>query len=138
MVAADELVTANDKDYCMQISCVNDNRSENTTESNGGCNTPNIITTRNTAVWNKRSLKNIINRTGCTYNYLSDLDVQNSVEVQVDSELALFLPSGIYEIRKMEKRPKFRRIAFICLFLAIAGIVGFGYFCPDQVNFFLM
>ncbi|KAJ6635297.1 Heparan-sulfate 6-O-sulfotransferase 3-B, partial [Pseudolycoriella hygida] len=59
--------------------------------------------------------------------------MQKSVEVQVDSDFALLLPGGIYEIKKMEPRPKIRTIIVICIFLAVAGIIGFGYFCPDQV-----
>lgn len=69
--------------------------------------------------------------------------MQNSVEVQVDSDFALLLPGGVYEIKKMttllgETRTgsgasRLRSIVFVCLFLALAGIVGFGYFCPDQV-----
>lgn len=62
------------------------------------------------------------------------LDVRKSVEVQVDSDFALLLPSGVYEIKKMEPRPKLRSIIAICLVLAVAGIIGFGYFCPDQVR----
>lgn len=61
------------------------------------------------------------------------LDMRKSVEVQVDSDFALLLPSGIYEIKKMEPRPKLRSIIIICMILAVAGIIGFGYFCPDQV-----
>lgn len=64
----------------------------------------------------------------------SQLDMRKSVEVQVDSDFALLLPSGAYEIKKMEPRRRLRSIVFICLMLAIAGIIGFGYFCPDQVS----
>ncbi|XP_037040685.1 heparan-sulfate 6-O-sulfotransferase 2 [Bradysia coprophila] len=63
----------------------------------------------------------------------SRLDMQKSVEVQVDSDFALLLPGGIYEIKKMEPRPKIRTIIVFCVILAISGIIGFGYFCPDQV-----
>lgn len=62
------------------------------------------------------------------------LDMRKSVEVQVDGDFAVYLPSGVYEIKKMEPRRRLRSIAFICLLLAVAGIIGFGYFCPDQVN----
>lgn len=62
------------------------------------------------------------------------LDMRKSVEVQVDSDFALLLPSGIYEIKKMEPRRRLRSTVLICLILAIAGIIGFGYFCPDQVS----
>lgn len=62
------------------------------------------------------------------------LDMRKSVEVQVDSDFALLLPSGAYEIKKMEPRRRLRSIVFICLMLAVAGIIGFGYFCPDQVK----
>lgn len=65
----------------------------------------------------------------------SRLDMRKSVEVQVDSDFALLLPSGAYEIKKMEPRRRLRSIVFICLMLAVAGIIGFGYFCPDQVSF---
>jgi heparan sulfate 6-O-sulfotransferase HS6ST1 len=68
-------------------------------------------------------------------------DMKKSVSVQVlDSDLTLFLveKSGIYEIKKMDssssKRRKIRSIIFMCLVLAVAGIVGFGYFCTDQVR----
>lgn len=64
----------------------------------------------------------------------SRLDMRKSVEVQVDSDFALLLPSGVYEIKKMEPRPKLRSIIIICMLLAVAGIIGFGYFCPDQVK----
>uniref|UniRef100_A0A336L752 Heparan-sulfate 6-O-sulfotransferase n=1 Tax=Culicoides sonorensis TaxID=179676 RepID=A0A336L752_CULSO len=69
---------------------------------------------------------------------------QKSVSVQtfaLDSDLTLLLPfnhnqSGVvYEIRKMEPRgsSRIRSIAFLCLFLAVAGIIGFGYFCDSKV-----
>lgn len=61
------------------------------------------------------------------------VDMQKSVSVQV-GDFALLLPSGVYEIKKMEPRSRLRSIILICLFLAIFGIVGFGYFCPDQVS----
>ena len=57
--------------------------------------------------------------------------MRKSVEVQVD--FALLLPSGVYEIKKMEPRSRLRSIVLICMVLAVAGIIGFGYFCPDQV-----
>ncbi|XP_068155278.1 heparan-sulfate 6-O-sulfotransferase 1 [Drosophila tropicalis] len=63
----------------------------------------------------------------------NNLDMHKNVSVQVDSDFALLLPSGVYEIKKMEPRSKIRTIIFFCLFLAIAGIIGFGYFCQDQV-----
>ncbi|XP_046805247.1 uncharacterized protein LOC111683356 isoform X1 [Lucilia cuprina] len=62
-------------------------------------------------------------------------DMRKNVSVQVDSDFALLLPSGVYEIKKMEPRSKIRTIIVFCLFLAIAGIIGFGYFCQDQVIF---
>lgn len=62
-------------------------------------------------------------------------DMHKKVSVQVDSYLALYLPEGVYEIKKMEPRSKIRTIIVFCLFLAIAGIIGFGYFCQDQVSF---
>ncbi|XP_034132034.1 heparan-sulfate 6-O-sulfotransferase 2 isoform X2 [Drosophila guanche] len=61
-------------------------------------------------------------------------DMHKNVSVQVDSDFALLLPSGVYEIKKMEPRSKIRKIIVFCLFLAIAGIIGFGYFCQDQAN----
>lgn len=61
-------------------------------------------------------------------------DMRKNVSVQVDSDFALLLPSGVYEIKKMEPRSKIRTIIVFCLFLAIAGIIGFGYFCQDQVS----
>lgn len=60
--------------------------------------------------------------------------MRKSVEVQVDSDFALLLPGGVYEIKKMEARSRLRSIIAICLILAVAGIIGFGYFCPDQVR----
>lgn len=67
----------------------------------------------------------------------SRLDMRKSVEVQVDSDFALLLPSGVYEIKKMEpRRTRLRSIVLVCLFLAVAGIIGFGYFCPDQVSLY--
>lgn len=68
------------------------------------------------------------------YQQQQQLDMRKSVEVQVDGDFAVYLPSGVYEIKKMEPRKRLRSIAFICLVLAVAGIIGFGYFCPDQVN----
>lgn len=64
----------------------------------------------------------------------TQLDMRKSVEVQVDGDFAVYLPSGVYEIKKMEPRKRLQSIAFICLLLAVAGIIGFGYFCPDQVS----
>ena len=61
-------------------------------------------------------------------------DMQKNVSVQVDTDFALLLTSGVYEIKQMEPRSKIRRIILFCLFLAIAGIIGFGYFCQDQVS----
>lgn len=61
------------------------------------------------------------------------LDMRKSVKVQVDSGFALLLPSGLYEIKKMQPRRRLRYIIIICVALAIAGIIGFGYFCPEQV-----
>lgn len=59
-----------------------------------------------------------------------------SVSVQViDSDIALLLPNGVYEIKQMEpKSSRLRKIALLCIFLALIGIVGFGYFCPDKVR----
>lgn len=60
-----------------------------------------------------------------------------SVSVQViDSDIALLLPNGVYEIKQMEPRSRLRSIAFLCIALAISGIVGFGYFCPDKASNF--
>lgn len=65
---------------------------------------------------------------------IPSLDMKKSVSVKVDSDLTLLLSSGVYEIKKMEPRRRLRPIVIICLFLTIAGIIGFGYFCPDQVG----
>lgn len=48
-----------------------------------------------------------------------------SVSVQVDSVL---------HIKEMETRSsRLRTVILICLVLAVSGIIGFGYFCNDQV-----
>uniref|UniRef100_A0A1A9UVK0 Heparan-sulfate 6-O-sulfotransferase n=1 Tax=Glossina austeni TaxID=7395 RepID=A0A1A9UVK0_GLOAU len=60
-------------------------------------------------------------------------DMPKHVSVQVHGDFSLLLPSGLYEIKKMEPRFKIRTIIIFCLFLAMAGIIGFGYFCQDQV-----
>lgn len=65
---------------------------------------------------------------------IPSLDMKKSISVKVDSDLTLLLSSGVYEIKKMEPRRRLRPIAIVCLFLTIAGIIGFGYFCPDQVG----
>lgn len=59
--------------------------------------------------------------------------MKKSVSVQVESDFALLLPSGFYEIKTMEPRPRLRSIVIACMLLAICGIFGFGYFCQDQV-----
>uniref|UniRef100_A0A1Y9H201 Heparan-sulfate 6-O-sulfotransferase n=1 Tax=Anopheles dirus TaxID=7168 RepID=A0A1Y9H201_9DIPT len=65
---------------------------------------------------------------------IPSLDMKKSISVKVDSDLTLLLSSGVYEIKKMEPRWRLRRpIIIVCLFLTIAGIIGFGYYCPDQV-----
>lgn len=63
-----------------------------------------------------------------------------SVSVQViDSDIALLLPNGVYEIKQMEpKSSRLRRIGFFCVALALFGIVGLGYFCPDKVSHFFI
>lgn len=62
-------------------------------------------------------------------------ELKRSVSVQViDSDFALLLPNGIYEIKQMEPRSKLKSVVYFCIFLAISGIIGFGYFCPDQVT----
>lgn len=61
-------------------------------------------------------------------------EMQKSVSVQVDSDFALILPSGAYEIMKMEPRSKLRKVILFCLLLSLFGMVAFGYFCPDQVT----
>lgn len=78
---------------------------------------------------------------------VSGSKLKKSVSVQtftLDSDLTLLLPinhSGqpgvVYEIRKMEPRGgshRIRSVTFLCLFLAIAGIIGFGYFCDSKVK----
>lgn len=59
-----------------------------------------------------------------------------SVSVQViDSDIALLLPNGVYEIKQMEpKSSRLKKIGFLCILLALFGIFGFGYFCPDKVS----
>lgn len=59
-----------------------------------------------------------------------------SVSVQViDSDIALLLPNGVYEIKQMEpKSSRLKKIGFLCILLALIGIFGFGYFCPDKVS----
>ncbi|KAJ8920720.1 hypothetical protein NQ315_004859 [Exocentrus adspersus] len=58
-----------------------------------------------------------------------------SVSVQVvDSDIALLLPNGVYEIKQMEtKSSRLKQICLFCLALCVFGIFGFGYFCPDKV-----
>ena len=60
-----------------------------------------------------------------------------SVSVQVlDSDIALLLPNGVYEIKTMEHRSggsRLRSILLVCGIMALFGIFGFGYFCPDKV-----
>ncbi|XP_066256490.1 heparan-sulfate 6-O-sulfotransferase 2 [Euwallacea similis] len=58
-----------------------------------------------------------------------------SVSVQVlDSDIALVLPNGVYEIKQMEARSsRLKRICIFCLALCLFGIFGFGYFCPEKV-----
>lgn len=60
---------------------------------------------------------------------------------RIDSDLTLLLPitknqrNIVYEIRKMEPTgSRIRSITFLCLALAIGGIIGFGYFCDSKVN----
>lgn len=60
--------------------------------------------------------------------------MQKSVSVQVDSDFALLLPSGAYEIKKMEPRSRLRKVILFCLLLSLFGMVVFGYLCPDQVS----
>lgn len=66
-----------------------------------------------------------------------DVMKKTNSEKSVQVDLILLLnPSGTYEIKKMDgsKKRKIRTIVFICLvFLAISGIIGFGYFCNDKV-----
>lgn len=68
-----------------------------------------------------------------------DVMKKTNSEKSVQVDLILLLnPSGIYEerfIKKMDgsKKRKIRTIVFICLVLAISGIIGFGYFCNDKV-----
>lgn len=61
-----------------------------------------------------------------------------SVSVQViDSDIAVLLPNGVYEIKQMEtKSSRLKQISIVCFALAVFGIFGFGYFCPDKVCFF--
>lgn len=59
-----------------------------------------------------------------------------SVSVQVlDSDIAVLLPNGVYEIKQMDpKSPRLKQICILCLFLCLFGIIGFGYFCPERVS----
>lgn len=68
---------------------------------------------------------------------MQSVEMQKSVSVQVDSDFALLLPSGVYEIKKMEPRSKLRKVILFCLLLSLFGMVAFGYFCPDQVSLVL-
>lgn len=62
-------------------------------------------------------------------------DMHKNASILVDSELDALLSSNINDdLNKMESRSKIRTIIVFCLFLAIAGIIGFGYFCQDQVS----
>lgn len=85
----------------------------------------------------KKYVKSFDTKTNATFNVFVvmnfRLDMRKSVKVQVDSGFALLLPSGLYEIKKMQPRRRLRYIIIICVALAIAGIIGFGYFCPEQV-----
>lgn len=65
---------------------------------------------------------------------MHSVEMQKSVSVQVDSDFALLLPSGVYEIKKMEPRSRLRKVILFCLLLSLFGMVAFGYFCPDQVS----
>lgn len=58
-----------------------------------------------------------------------------SVSVQVlDSDIALLLPNGVYQIKQMEtKSSRLKQICLFCLALCLFGIFGFGYFCPEKV-----
>lgn len=58
-----------------------------------------------------------------------------SVSVQVlDSDIALLLPNGVYEIKQMEaKSSRLKQICIFCLALCLFGIFGFGYFCPEKI-----
>lgn len=64
---------------------------------------------------------------------MQPFEMQKSVSVQVYSDFVLFLPSGAYEIKKMESRSKLRKVILFCLLLSLFGMVAFGYFCPEQV-----
>lgn len=59
-----------------------------------------------------------------------------SVSVQViDSDIAVLLPNGVYEIKQMEtKSSRLKQISIVCFALAVFGIFGFGYFCPEKVS----
>jgi len=59
-----------------------------------------------------------------------------SVSVQVlDSDIALLLPNGVYQIKQMEtKSSRLKQICLFCLALCLFGIFGFGYFCPEKVS----
>ena len=75
-----------------------------------------------------------------SYSAISDSSsgdkvMRKSVSVQVDSIFGYHLQEGVYEIKRMEPRSsRLRSVILICLVLAVSGIIGFGYFCNDQVR----
>lgn len=62
---------------------------------------------------------------------MKNLEMQKRVFDESDSDLALL--AGVYDYNTMKSKSRIRNVICICLFLVIAGIVGFGYYCPDQV-----
>uniref|UniRef100_A0A1I8NIY5 Uncharacterized protein n=1 Tax=Musca domestica TaxID=7370 RepID=A0A1I8NIY5_MUSDO len=111
----------------------NDNNNNNNNNSNTiqSCDKKNLNNNNNNNTTTTNNNSNNNNNLG---NVINVKDMHKNVSVQVDSDFALLLPRGVYEIQKMEPRSKIRTITAICLFLAIAGIIGFGYFCQDQVR----
>lgn len=101
-----------------------------------------------TYVWRENYKRNriaMVSAVNSSQETTTNKKQQKSVSVQtfaLDSDLTLLLPfnhnqSGVvYEIRKMEPRgsSRIRSIAFLCLVLAVAGIIGFGYFCDSKVS----
>lgn len=70
-------------------------------------------------------------------NFSNDVSVK---ALNLDSDFTLLLPLHsnqkkiVYEIRKMEPAGwRIRNVSLFCLFLAVAGIIGFGYFCDSKV-----
>lgn len=62
---------------------------------------------------------------------MKNLEMQKRVFDESESDLALL---GVYDYNTMKSKSRIKNTIIFCFFLVIAGIVGFGYFCPDQVG----